>query len=179
MVGDAHVLTASHVLHWHGSGGTATDVLFTTAQNGEGNVPYGTFKATKFFTHERWRDHKDFDFDFGIIKLSAQPGVGYLGIFLATDQILQGRKFRLAAYPSDKGTYEMWTSEDGINNVEMERFCYRIDTTAGTSGGGLFTHLAGWGHGIVGVNIYEAPCQNCACRISQNKLDRIHQWMLS
>lgn len=172
LIGPNTVLTAGHCLYSHGgdSGKAGWNKDFTVYPGRDGDLlPYGEYKVSKKISVTGWTQNKDYNYDYGVLKLKEEPKLGFFG-FRKHTSIPEGLDVILTGYPSDKPTGTMWEGKGPLFSVNNNpyRVYYNIDTIGGQSGAPVYTenniiravHSGYNSHGNRGTLINEAKYKN-------------------
>ncbi|WP_051908702.1 trypsin-like serine peptidase [Candidatus Odyssella acanthamoebae] len=193
LISPYHVLTAGHCLYNSDYGGWAESITFTPGQNGE-RSPFGSVRVTHLITVKGWVEEEKGEWDFGMLILDKDIGnqTGWCGILSGSDKYLHNlSSINVTGYPGSVQTkgYEeringtqMWTMEGVVKKVTAETFSYKLDTSGGQSGSGVWTKLESpYGYYCTGIHTYGyrkgEEILNHATRISDKKFDCLVNWM--
>src|SRR5581483_10994796 len=114
MIGRRLVATAGHCIYdpaW----GWATSARVYPALNAK-VAPFGSTKATEFYSVQGWITSALPDFDYGAIQLDSPLGnqTGWLGMTALKKDALLATEVRVTGYPADKPRQTMWMDADRI-----------------------------------------------------------------
>lgn len=130
-VGDKTILTAGHCVYEPDHG----KALSARAIPGGYLSKYSPIPATDVKSVNGWVNDKNFDYDYGIVKLSSSPGVGNFGIKAENKSNLQAKYMYCYGYPHDKQTGTLWYDKGIISIVDTLQFSHSAGTKRGQSGG--------------------------------------------
>lgn len=184
------LITAAHCLYDYDHGADkyipATEIHFYLGRN---NDRY-TYKLnpSKFIVHPQYLQ-RDENYDFGVIKLEENIGLeaGWASLKVCDDVVLEKETINVSGYPADKGflnilrnvpSYNMYTMTGPIAKVTKNKIYYRIDTSEGQSGAGVWVLNP---EGIVeclGVHVTGHKLEgNGAIRITEENLELVKEWL--
>jgi glutamyl endopeptidase len=139
MVGYKYVLTAGHVVYNHDHGGWAKSIAVYPGQDG-GSIPYSAY-ATKLRSVTGWTSSEDSDYDYALITLNKNLGnsTGWFGLASFSDSTLDstGTAY-ITGYPAEKAWGTQWQHWGPLTDNDSTMVYYRIDTTGGQSGSGVY-----------------------------------------
>jgi V8-like Glu-specific endopeptidase len=193
LISPYHVLTAGHCLYNSRVGGWAESIIFTPGQDGK-RFPFGRAEVTHLITVKGWIEERSREWDFGILVLDRAIGnqTDWCGILSGSDNYLRDlSSINVTGYPGSVQTkgYEeringtqMWTMEGVVEKVTAETFSYKLDTSGGQSGSGVWTKLENpYGYYCTGIHTYgyrkREEILNHATRISDKKFGCLVNWM--
>lgn len=164
-VGDRTIITAGHCVYDQ-KHGWAKSVKVTP---GGSKSNYSTYISTTVKTVNGWVNSENQDYDYGIVKLSNSPGVGYFGIKAENDASLQNKYAYCYGYPTDKNAGTLWYDSGIIFELTKRQFLHSADTEDGNSGGPLvlFSDI----DCIVGIHAGAELVSNYATRITNDVID--------
>jgi hypothetical protein len=196
LIGNRSVLTAAHCLYHkeltkNGYQYTpAEDVYFFSGLN-EGKYLYGaraTVKKDDIPIHPKYlQNHRNYDF--GVISIDQDIGtkMGFSALSVITDLALKDRTVNVTGYPAsvsflehllERESSKMYSASGKIVDLDEDMFWYRIDTSSGQSGAGV------WGldsENIMecyGIHVLGSKVQgNGAVRINSDNFDVIKNWL--
>ena len=189
LVHDAHVLTAGHCIYDHALGGWAPEVRVIPGLTGT-YQPFGSAQATVMHTYSGWADQGLRDYDFALIALDRPLGksqvAGSLMVSSYDDASYSGLSLNMNHYPAAAwgGGTTMHHSYDEILGVQTHTFHHALDSTGGSSGGGMYTYNADTGERLVhAVNVAEAsidgvPSYNISTRVTLSRMVDIRRWVM-
>lgn len=176
LVAPKYLLTAGHMIYNTALGGWATSVEVIPGRDDD-FMPYYAANGTYMRTYTGWTQNGSFNHDFALVTLDDTIGdeTGWLGFaYLAS---LNGVAATLDGYPGDlTGGNSQWYGTGPIRRVLAYQLTYRIDTTAGQSGSGLWTTINNnlW---VFAVHSWSGTNQNGACRIDRAKFNSLNAWI--
>lgn len=201
MISQYHVLTCAHNLFQAQYGGWASQVTFSLARDAV-TLPYGGPTAVaRINVSEEYQslsppapdqqgnvaDYTRYAYDYGLVTLQTPFDPSGADIFPpmypASDQQLNGRAVAIAGYPGDKPAGTMWDGAGNLVGGSEEFLFYQISTYGGNSGSAVRTLFANVPAPtvprIVGVHVAGSAALNAnfACRLTEEKIERITGWM--
>lgn len=185
MIQSRFVLTAGHCV-WDGArGGWASRIQVVPGLNGS-YMPYGSAFASRLASNTGWTRDANRDHDMAVIKLDRTIGntTGWLGYGSFSDGTLNGNGLHLSAYDGDRdgGTSQLYRNgyPDSLSSKRIE---YKMDTSGGSSGGGLYVLLNNNRY-CAGVNAYQSKWWffgwnyvNGGTRLDNTKVGWINNWL--
>lgn len=137
MSGPDTVVTAGHCVAGGGSFYSPASYTVTPAYDGT-VAPYGSCGVTSMITSPNFFDFEDERYDYGVLKLNCYIGLttGWLGFFWKPTAF-DGASATISGYPGDK-LLTQWRSSGTITFTGGRMLYYSNDTTAGTSGSGVY-----------------------------------------
>ncbi|WGD37882.1 trypsin-like serine protease [Lysinibacter sp. HNR] len=157
LVGENTVLTAAHCLYaQYPTPDWSTNVTTTFEKNGPAQG--FTCAAERIIVPEEWKKYESPDYDWGIIQLDCNAGKvnGHMGYRNSGNATVS--KAWITGYPGDKrqelGNSYMFQDFGPLNNHNLQRFWYQLDTFGGQSGSPIWVKDDGTGCGecIIGVH---------------------------
>lgn len=134
LVGKNLVLTAGHCVYSEENGW----VKSITVKPGGVNSKFSATTTSKIYSVGGWVDNNNWEYDYGILKLSTNVGeeTGTFGLASRTNAQLSNQSAYVYGYPCDKGTAgTLWYDTGTISSVSTRRFYYDADTYPCQSGG--------------------------------------------
>jgi len=175
------LITAGHCVYIKGSGdpnrdGWVTGIDVMPGRNGISR-PFGTAKATTFWSVRGWTDRGDQNQDYAAIILDTPLGVstGWFGFASYADNQLVGVPAHVAGYPGDKPSGTLWHHSLPIASVSEPKVFYAIDTAGGQSGAAVYL-LENNQPVAVAVHAYGGSVSNSGTRISAPVFRNLRQW---
>ncbi len=174
LISPRHILTAGHNLDG------CNKVVVVPGINGRFK-PFGSYESTTMIAHDKWKKHRDDNFDIGMIKLSKPVGnqrfnsikgnvLGHWGHsafgmgtriipFVQSNQL--NKKANIAGYPSDKGFTQLWWDAGKIVNTAPAKasgaIYYTMDTCGAQSGSPVWLRSKSSGARFL-IAIHSGPC---------------------
>lgn len=139
LVGPDTVLTAGHCVFDHGADSFYDVTTYRVYPGRDGDrSPFGSCGVQDSFTNSAYIADADDRFDFGLLHLDCAIGddVGWFGLYSKHGSVRK-TPVRINGYPGDKPLTQ-WKSLGSVIVSEPRRVFYRNDTTAGTSGSGVY-----------------------------------------
>lgn len=205
MVGEAAVLTAAHCLYHFSKSdqkyhpahtvyffpGMCSDIF--QHQNRVANFLSVTSSAlgipsSTYFVHENYLDG-DEHFDYSIVALPSQTGLktGYAGLIVLDDLDLHQKDVSVTGYPAYRGfcsaflgrqDFNMFSMRGPVTACKKNKFYYRIDTSGGQSGAGVWSLSEE--HDIDCYGVHVTGCKeegNGAIRINPSSFETLLEWL--
>ena len=180
LIGPDLVLTAGHCVHGGGSSGTwQSNAVIFPGRNGR-QAPFGSCRATRFYSVLGWTRDKNPAYDFGAIKLNCDVGkrAGWMGFFWQSDSLV-GKGAIISSYPEDK-PLEQWGHADKVRNNSALQTFYQTDTVGGNSGSGVYA-TSGVPQGCAGpcvhtAHAYGGTSLNSGTRITEPLFNNLIRW---
>lgn len=177
LVGPNAVLTVGHCLYSHESGGWAEEVLVAPGLDGE-YMPFGAAEGVRMFTTREWIANQDSDGDFALVLLDDPLGdnVGWMGTTSVAR--LTGATLHLASYPGDldDGMRQYYVNGPTVTASATLVF-HQLDSTPGTSGGGVFMVFGKNDYRIVAIHAFQTKRSNGATRLTAAKARLLAHWL--
>lgn len=134
MVGSSTVLTAGHNVY-DPTYGWASRVEVTPGGLESG---YDTYTSYSFTSVTGWTEESNYEYDYAVIHLDDEPGVGNFGVKAESTTNLSDKRFYTYGYPGDKPKGTLWRTGGAfytlIPNLNL-RFSFHAYLTPGFSGG--------------------------------------------
>lgn len=166
-IGETALLTAAHVIN-HPEGGYSTSM--TVYPGGTGSK-FGSTVAVKSYTPVQWdRDYSE-TYDYGIVVVAKDLGVGAFGTRAEPNANLTNKNVWAYGYPGDKPVGQLWYDSGSISSsISTRTFRYSADAVAGDSGGPVVLQ-SGYLYivGIVSKNY--SSSYNQAMRVTSDVVD--------
>jgi glutamyl endopeptidase len=177
LAGPRTIVTAGHCVHdMRFFGGWADSIEVSAGRNGR-TFPFGTIRATRFSSVDKWINSTDPDFDIGCIHLDEPLGdrVGWFAIASLPPTDLVTYMVNISGYPGDRGDgTEQYHSANRILNVGERRIFYDVDTFGGQSGAPVWIHETdGAPPLVVGIHAYGTGGTPFDLGITANSAPRI------
>lgn len=175
-----YVLTAAHNLYDRDTQTLVKQVSFCPGKNGK-KEPWGSATATSILVHPSWISLKDEekakDFDIGLIKLSKSFGkeAGYSGRKVLTKKQLKKAKINVTGYPGEHNSV-MYTMEGSVSTILRNQLSYKIDTTPGQSGSGVWVNNGNQPF-CIAIHTNGSGTSNSATRLTQHKYNLVEKWI--
>lgn len=189
LVGARTLITAGHCVYDEFQmGGWASMIEVSPGRDG-GEFPFGTIRATRFATVDRWINERNPDFDYAAIHLDEPLGewVGWFATLALPAQDLLNYNVNVSGYPADRGNgQEQWFSSNRVLHVNERRLFYEVDTYGGQSGAPVWIYETDDGFPtVVGIHAYGVggtPADlgitaNSAPRITREVLAQFQSWV--
>lgn len=147
------VLTAAHVLYDQDTRSETNrySIYFYPARSGA-HLPYGRIKVTSFYYPEAYKtDGRPSGHDWALLILEEQVGLriqakmnrkGWFNLRICNEVELLDRPIHIVGYPGEKPD-ELWAVTGAFRTIETNIISYKLDTTSGQSGGGVWTEFNG------------------------------------
>jgi len=132
-VNERTLMTAGHLL-FHQRHGWASAVWVVP---GGPFSNFSTHQAASIVTTQPWVSQNNWDFDYGLIRLSSNVGnqTGWYGLWAASDAQLRDQRVDVIGFPVDRGNGTMWRGNGFINRIGPRRIGFTASATPGMSGG--------------------------------------------
>jgi glutamyl endopeptidase len=182
MIDGNTVATAGHCVHTGGSSGSwMNNVTVYPGYNGTQppHAPYGSCMATNLFAPDGWTINRDWNYDYGAIKLDCRIGktTGWIG--MRTQKRPLREPAIINGYPGDKPT-EQWMSADRVRAFTDYKLWYENDTTGGMSGSPIWNDHGGLAAPqAIGVHAYAAESPdvgNSGTRFTAERINNFKTW---
>jgi V8-like Glu-specific endopeptidase len=184
LIGDRHVLTAGHVLFNAAQGGWAQRIRVVPGMDGDTWWFDSELLVWPNFRQRSvtgWSEDQDIDYDYGLITLNTGFSLGSFGLLYASDSTLDNTTAYITGYPAEKGT-PAGTQQfgvpggGGITDYDSTLVYYKIDTSKGQSGSGVYRFWEGK-RAIIAVHggQYDGD-ENRGARITKDRYNRIRGW---
>ncbi|HYU31148.1 MAG TPA: trypsin-like serine protease [Thermoanaerobaculia bacterium] len=177
------LITAGHVVYIKGSGdpnrdGWVSNIDVVPGRNAAVK-PFGTVKATTFWSVRGWTERGDQNQDYAAIILDTPLGIstGWFGYGVFDDNRLVGVQAHVAGYPGDKALGTLWHHSLPIASVSVPKVFYAIDTAGGQSGAAVYV-LENNLPIAVAVHAYGGSVSNSGTRIIPPVFQNLRQWSL-
>ncbi len=185
MVGANDVLTAAHTFYSHDNGGLATSVVITPSSFND-YKPFGSVTADHFSLTQEWTESPQYQYDYGVIKLSSAVGYytgwasyGYIND-LTTTADMQMTSY---GYASDieNGDWLLKTTglPDKIQGDSILLFDDDLDVLGGQSGSAVMTIDSNQAEVVVGLVSHHSyfPEYNAVVALTQSSVANIDEWV--
>ncbi|MCL2754671.1 MAG: trypsin-like serine protease, partial [Oscillospiraceae bacterium] len=175
-VGATSVLTAAHVIYSHDDGGWATAVTVTP---GGVDSSYSSIPGISLAIATGWSESRDFDYDYGMIRIAQNPGITWFGLRPFADNELAGQSIIRYAFDGDKPRGTLWIDRNSaIVGVTPRSLHHHAASYRGSSGGAIVladhpTLLAGI-H-VASSSIDGVPVYNRAVRVTLEIMDFVNR----
>ncbi|MCL1831525.1 MAG: trypsin-like peptidase domain-containing protein [Oscillospiraceae bacterium] len=175
-VGATTVLTAGHVIYARDQGGWATSVK---VEPGGSSSNRSAIPGTSMATSSGWINIEDFDYDYGVIRIAANAGVGWFGMSVLSDSRLSGQDIVRYGYDGDKPRGTLWVdSSSKIAEVTSRSLHHHAASFSGSSGGGVA--LSSDPAKLVGIHVAATsingvPAYNRAVRVTSDVVAFVNQ----
>jgi V8-like Glu-specific endopeptidase len=180
-IGRRTLLTAGHCVYSDTDfGGWIGSIEASPGRNGQ-QFPFGSFKATRFSTLEKWKNTSDPDFDVGCIHLEEPVGdqVGWFSIAALSDTELANQLLNVSGYPGDRGNgTEQYHHANRVLHPAARRIYYDIDTYGGQSGSPVWKQGSNGDPVAVGIHAYGLGGTSSSLNITANSAPRITPLLL-
>lgn len=145
------VLTAAHVVYRPENGGVPTCIEVAPAQDGYYNYPMGKTTAFKIRTHNEWRNNKNYNYDWAVLKLNKSFDTYQPYTLYADNEVEINNEVRTIGYSGDYNG-NMATSLGHV--MSANDFIMDIDNyiVEGDSGGAVIDTRANRLVGIVSAS---------------------------
>ena len=178
IVGSKYALTSGHCVYSHTDGGWASKVIVIPGMDGS-YLPYGTVNAVYLRTYDKWVYNRDTRFDMALLTLDRKVGLvtGWFGLgYFSSINRVRGH---IGGYPADKTWgVKLHYDNDLVTDSNTYRVYYRIDTSPGQSGSGVYRKLNN-DRFIFAVHGYSGVSANQGIRISLSKFLDLQEWIYS
>ena len=136
LIGPRHVLTAGHCVHSGSGGDWYGGWRFYPGRSSVGGAaPYGVYSWSHVWTSTGWTGSSNSDYDYALIELSTEPGIGWLSFGWSSGLSTSWYVYH-KGYSGDKPFGSQWSTGAAISNVWTHRFYTATsDTVGGNSGG--------------------------------------------
>ena len=188
-VGPKTLITAGHcVFDQTQMNGWATSITVSPGRSGD-TKPFGSLRASRFSSVDRWVQNQDPDYDIGCIHLDqpASDSLGWFSVAVMSNADLEHSLVNISGYPGDRGNgREQYFHANRILRAGPRRIFYDVDTFGGQSGAPVWIYEDGSNVPVVvGIHAYGTggtPADygilaNSAPRIVPEVLEQIRQWM--
>lgn len=165
-----HVLTAGHCVYFHDEGGFYDSIVVAPGYD-EGATPFGTANARRAMVYTSWMKFADSRYDFAVLELDRDIGnaTGWHGFMTLTRP--RRPRVTIAGYPGDRDAGQVQYYASGkIRRATDYDLTYKIDTSGGQSGSGVFI-TGSTGPQIIGVHTFGGTRWNGGVRIDERKYD--------
>lgn len=189
LAGPRTIITAGHHVYHQGFHGGWADSIEVSAGRNRDELPFSTFKATRFAAIDRWVENADPDFDIGCIQLDQPLGdlVGWFGVASQPPSELESTLVNISGYPADRGEgCEQYVHANRILHAGDRRIFYDVDTFGAQSGAPVWIHrtpsappvvVAIQSYGTGGTPFDLGPAANSAPRMTPEIFDMIKTWV--
>lgn len=176
------LVTAGHCVFLQAPGtsrhGWARSIDVMPGRDGD-DLPYGSVRATRFYSVRGWTEDRDQDWDYGAIVLDEPLGqrTGWLALAAYSDTTLRRLTGNLAGYPADKPAGTQWYMARRVRDVGTRKVFYDIDTFGGQSGSAVYRIVDGQRFAFA-VHAYGTGGGrfNSATRITRPAFDNLQTW---
>ncbi len=132
-------------------------------------------------------DIRRYRYDFGVAKVESNALIDWSGEFLdvanqppLADDELGRARLNVAGYPAEQGPPKLKSDSGGVlrDTISPANFRYRMDTTAGQSGGPVFRYMADSQQvTYAGVHVGGDSRGNIARRFDAAMQNRVKEWL--
>lgn len=188
------VLTCAHAVctrRVNGPVTQATQVFAAVAASGIGQYPFGDLPCDAIAVAQQYLALQNPLFDYGVVQLPQPLGeqLGWFGVRLFSDELLQGRLFNLIGYPAPEPASPprgpiledtMWGMPGPVAGTP-QHLTHSIDTSFGQSGAPLYSGFQENGEDVflaAGIHQGGNYMQNQAVRFRPDILQEIGPWRL-
>jgi V8-like Glu-specific endopeptidase len=186
LIGGKHVLTAGHCVFKSSEGGWATSIRAMPGLDGkippfdmDFNEPFGGAFAVTERSVTCWTESLDWHCDYGLITLDKTFDVGSFGLLFLSDDSLDNSWAQTIGYPdigNPPGTQQFFVPGGGhIWDYGSKHVEFKIDTSHGNSGGGIYRFSNGK-RAIFAIVSDEFSNYNAGPRITSARHDLIRGW---
>ncbi len=176
-IGRRTLLTAGHCVYSDSDFGGWIGSVEVSPGRSAGEFPYGTARATRFSTLDRWKSTSDPDYDVGCIHLEEPIGdqVGWFKLASLSDAELTNRLLNVSGYPGDRGGgTEQYHHANRVLYPAARRIYYDIDTYGGQSGSPVWRQDDPAGEPVaVGIHAYGVGGTPSNLNITANSAPRL------
>jgi V8-like Glu-specific endopeptidase len=168
-VGATTVLTAAHVIYSDEDGGFAVSVAVTP---GGTESKFAAIPATELVISTGWSENRDFDFDYGVIRVAENPGAGRFTLRAYDDTELINMPVIRYGFDGDKPRGTLWVDRTStVIGATGRALHHQADSYRGSSGGAIVLHsnpttIAGI-H-VASTTINGVPIHNRAVRVNND-----------
>ena len=177
MVAPNLVLTAGHNLYDNGPDNTGWIQSVVVKPGGPGSS-FDSITATDIHSVTGWTEDADWDYDYGVIRLSTDIGdeCGTLSISSLNNSSLLEENVTVVGFPGDISPRGMYSSGGIISALQTRKIYYNADTAAGQSGGPVWLNGS---YSVVGIHTYgftdsSSVQLNSATRITSNVISYVN-----
>ncbi|OCB00383.1 trypsin-like serine peptidase [Clostridium beijerinckii] len=166
VAGDGIVATSGHSIYDKSRGGWAKKATVWAGRNGT-YMPYGSDDAHKLFVCDEWKDDKDEDYDFGVIKFSTTKMTDKTGsLYYSTTDKYIDNTLTIAGYPNPNDYHQkMYQASGTLDSYDKNTLSYTIDTQEGESGSPIFCKNSSGHYTVLGVNVCHYDDSNAGVRM--------------
>lgn len=180
MISERTVATAGHCVHSGGSGGSwASNVTVYPGRDGS-STPYGSCSATNLYSVTGWTQDRDWNYDYGAIRLDCTVGnqTGWIGFHTAGSFV--GTAENISGYAGDKPYGTQWEHADQVRSESSQKIWYQNDTYGGQSGSPVYETYDSdcGGPCAIGIHAYGSGggSYNSGTRINSSVYNNLNSW---
>ncbi len=152
LISESCLMTAAHCLYAKNKNGkleAPVEISFTVGLQRDGKYAWRSL-GKQFKAHPGYIENDEEEaYDFAVIKLEENIGkqTGWASLGIVDGETLKNTTVNITGYPGQKGlmdillkrpTYEMYTMSGPIVFVKGHKIYYKIDTSGGQSGAGVW-----------------------------------------
>jgi V8-like Glu-specific endopeptidase len=187
LIGPKHVITAAHcMVKKKDSNSEFTwvyKVAFEPGKNGDSDTALDRYKVKKIYVSKEYNNKKGSTlkfnpkFDFALLELAEEPGLGYLEISKVED--VEEMDVSIAGYPADKEFGTIWQDNNEVFfNPIYDITQHQVDTYGGQSGATLRVK-EGLIYKVVGIHVSgnSTTNKNQAVTMNRRVFDILNSWL--
>lgn len=184
MIDAYHVLTAGHCVYGKEDGGFLTEATIVPSYPSS-PILYGESRGSAVMTSTAWMNNRDFNYDYGVIRLESPMGVytGWHGFGTQTDAALKNSSFINYSYPAETpyNGAAMYVRKGTFDRVYPELLYNRPGAYGGMSGSGVVLNNVSNQNFVVGVLSFGTNdnAETGVVRISSSKFIAIRDYIIA